>query len=54
MDSCPSQSSHRATDPYKQLSYWFDTLPGPITPRPALSQDIQVDVAVVGAGCTGP
>ncbi len=35
------------------VSYWFDTLPSPVTPRPALGNDLDVDVAVVGAGYTG-
>ena len=37
---------------FRGLSYWFDSLPG-LAQRPALDGDIEVDVAVVGAGYTG-
>ncbi|SED47234.1 Glycine/D-amino acid oxidase [Streptomyces melanosporofaciens] len=33
-------------------SYWLDTAP-PSTPHPALTSDLEVDVAVVGAGIAG-
>jgi glycine/D-amino acid oxidase-like deaminating enzyme len=32
---------------------WFDQLVEPLTPRPALDRDLEVDVAIVGAGFTG-
>ena len=35
------------------LSYWHDSLPEPIEPRPPLPGDLEVDVAIVGAGYTG-
>ncbi|MGI5141759.1 MULTISPECIES: FAD-dependent oxidoreductase [unclassified Streptomyces] len=35
----------------RQASYWIETAPG--TPRPALTEDITVDVAVVGGGMAG-
>jgi glycine/D-amino acid oxidase-like deaminating enzyme len=38
---------------YRQLSYWHDSLPGSLTPRAALENDIEVDIAIVGAGYTG-
>jgi glycine/D-amino acid oxidase-like deaminating enzyme len=38
---------------YRQLSLWFEQLPGSITPRASLSGDEAVDVAIVGAGFTG-
>jgi len=38
---------------YRQLSYWFDTLPEPVRQRPGLAGDLDVDVAIVGAGYTG-
>lgn len=38
---------------YSQLSFWHDSLPGPICPRPALQGDIEADVAIIGAGYTG-
>jgi glycine/D-amino acid oxidase-like deaminating enzyme len=37
---------------YGSLSYWFDSLPESV-PRRALTSDIDVDVAIVGAGYTG-
>jgi glycine/D-amino acid oxidase-like deaminating enzyme len=33
--------------------FWIDSLPEPIIPRPSLPGDVQVDVAIVGAGYTG-
>jgi glycine/D-amino acid oxidase-like deaminating enzyme len=38
---------------YRSLSYWHDTVPDPLEPRPALPGDLEVDVAIVGAGYTG-
>jgi glycine/D-amino acid oxidase-like deaminating enzyme len=38
---------------YRALSYWHDTVAESLTPRPPLPGDIDVDVAVVGAGYTG-
>jgi glycine/D-amino acid oxidase-like deaminating enzyme len=38
---------------YRALSLWWDGVDGPITPRPPLTADIDVDVAIVGAGFTG-
>ncbi|MFE0332206.1 FAD-dependent oxidoreductase [Streptomyces sp. NPDC003753] len=40
-------SDHTGT----QTSYWIETAPG--VPRPALTEDITVDVAVVGGGVAG-
>ena len=37
---------------YAGLSLWWDAL-GPVAPRPCLRGDLDVDVAVVGAGFTG-
>jgi glycine/D-amino acid oxidase-like deaminating enzyme len=37
----------------RSLSLWWDGLPGPVPDRTALERDIDVDVAVVGAGFTG-
>jgi glycine/D-amino acid oxidase-like deaminating enzyme len=34
-------------------SFWHDTLPQPVTPRPALPGDHEADIAIVGAGYTG-
>jgi glycine/D-amino acid oxidase-like deaminating enzyme len=38
---------------YRALSLWWDGLPGGLTVRPGLPGDLEVDVAVVGAGLTG-
>jgi glycine/D-amino acid oxidase-like deaminating enzyme len=35
------------------LSFWHDSLPEPISPRPPLPSDQIADVAIVGAGYTG-
>ena len=40
-------------DRYRRLSLWWDTLPDPIEERSPLAGDLDVDVAVVGAGFTG-
>lgn len=37
---------------YRELSLWLDDV-GDLTPRPPLAGDIEVDVAIVGAGYTG-
>ena len=41
------------TRSYEQLSFWLDTCGDDLTPRPSLAKDIDVDVAIVGAGYTG-
>ena len=38
---------------YRSLSLWFDQLAEPLEPRPALPGDLEVDVAIIGAGFTG-
>jgi len=38
---------------YRSISFWHDTTPGGLTPRPSLARDETVDVAIVGAGYTG-
>lgn len=40
-------------DRLRGLSLWWDGLPGPLGARPSLEKDLDVDVAVVGAGFTG-
>lgn len=40
------------SEPYARLSLWHQTS-GDLTPRPALAGDLDVDVAIVGAGFTG-
>ena len=38
---------------YRSLSLWHDTTDDDFTPRPSLPGDLDVDVAIVGAGYTG-
>jgi glycine/D-amino acid oxidase-like deaminating enzyme len=38
---------------YRDLSLWWDRLPGPLAVRPPLAGDTEADVAIVGAGLTG-
>jgi glycine/D-amino acid oxidase-like deaminating enzyme len=38
---------------YRKLSFWLETVPGPLAPAGALPGDTDADVAVVGAGLTG-
>ena len=38
---------------WRSISLWLDQLDGPLHPRPALSGSLNVDVAIIGAGCTG-
>jgi glycine/D-amino acid oxidase-like deaminating enzyme len=38
---------------YRTLSHWFHTIDDDLTPGPPLASDIDVDVAIVGAGFTG-
>lgn len=37
----------------RAISLWLDTVPGSLDPRPALDTDLDVDVAIMGAGYTG-
>ena len=45
--------SRRGDPHWERLSLWHDTVDTDWTPRPALSGDIDADVAIVGAGFTG-
>jgi glycine/D-amino acid oxidase-like deaminating enzyme len=38
---------------YQRLSLWWEGIPVPLPSRPALTEDIDVDVCIVGAGFTG-
>jgi glycine/D-amino acid oxidase-like deaminating enzyme len=38
---------------YRSLSFWHEAVSGALEPRPPLASDLQVDVAIVGAGYTG-
>ena len=41
------------SDRYRDISFWHDTCPGSLEPRPSLAGDADVDVAIVGGGYTG-
>ena len=38
---------------YERLSLWWEAVPVPLPARPALTEDLSVDVCIVGAGFTG-
>ncbi|WP_309617187.1 FAD-binding oxidoreductase [Salinibacterium sp.] len=38
---------------YRGLSFWHDTVPDDLAPRPPLPGDLDVDVAIIGGGLTG-
>jgi glycine/D-amino acid oxidase-like deaminating enzyme len=42
-----------AASEYARLSLWWEGIPFPLSARPALTEDLQADVCVVGAGFTG-
>jgi glycine/D-amino acid oxidase-like deaminating enzyme len=42
-----------AASEYTRLSLWWEEVPLPLPARPALAEDLQVDVCIVGAGFTG-
>jgi len=44
---------HSADSAYRSLSFWHDTAPGSLEPRPSLQGQVEVDVAIVGGGYTG-
>ncbi len=48
----PDVTSGRASG-YQRLSLWWEAVPAPLPARPALTEDFDVDVCVVGAGFTG-
>ncbi len=43
----------RDESPVRERSLWLDGFPGSLVSRPALEADIDVDVAIIGAGFTG-
>ena len=47
------QSLEKNEDHYRKLSYWHDSVPGSLLPRPVLENDTEVDIAIVGGGYTG-
>jgi len=42
-----------ATQNYRKLSFWHDTVPGTLAPGDPLTGDFDADVAIAGAGFTG-
>src|SRR5580704_7018884 len=42
-----------STADYRKLSFWLDTVPGSLAPGRPLASDVDVDVAIAGAGYTG-
>ena len=42
-----------SAEKYRALSYWHDTVPDDLSPRPPLPGDVEADVAIIGAGLTG-
>ncbi len=40
-------------DGYRGVSYWMSSVEDDLTPRTSLADDLEVDVAIVGAGYTG-
>ena len=42
-----------SSDDYRALSFWHESHPGPLEPRPGLVGQDEVDVAIVGAGYSG-
>ena len=42
-----------AASGYQRLSLWWEAIPVPLPSRPALTEDLDVDVCIVGAGFTG-
>jgi glycine/D-amino acid oxidase-like deaminating enzyme len=46
-------TSRNANVSYQDLSFWMSNVDDDLTPRPALDRDLDVDVAIVGAGFTG-
>ena len=39
---------------YRSRSLWLDGVPGSLEPRPSLPDDIDADVAIIGAARRGP
>ena len=40
-------------DPYRELSFWHESVPDDLAPRAALPGDVRADVTIVGGGLTG-
>ncbi|EQB32183.1 NAD(P)/FAD-dependent oxidoreductase [Sphingobium ummariense] len=46
-------SDVRGVDAYRQTSFWLETAADDLTPRPSVSGDVTVDVAILGGGFSG-
>jgi glycine/D-amino acid oxidase-like deaminating enzyme len=49
----PPDPSNVAPSGYQRLSLWWEAVPAPLPARPALTEDLDVDVCIVGGGFTG-
>lgn len=47
------ETAASAAGRYRRLSFWHATVDDDLVPRPALDGDVEVDVAIIGAGLTG-
>ena len=47
------KSTHQNDQHFRKISFWHDSVPGPLLPRSSLEKDIEVDIAIAGAGYTG-
>ena len=48
-----SETPQRTESDYRRQSYWLDSVPGSLAPRPALEGNLQADIVIIGAGYTG-
>ena len=48
-----NRQKNKTEHAYRKLSFWLDSVPASLAPRPALEDDIEVDIAIVGGGYTG-
>src|ERR1700728_3927352 len=53
VDRALGGTCHHGRMPYRSLSYWLGSVPGDLTPGDPLPGDLDVDVAIAGAGFTG-
>ena len=49
----PAVAPAGAASGYQRLSLWWEAIPVPLPPRPPLTEDLDVDVCIVGGGFTG-
>ncbi len=49
----PEPEHQHMTEDYRKISFWLDSEPGSLEPRPSLTSTIDADVAIIGAGYTG-